>query len=768
MPTQPSRTTVEPLQLRHFNTERLQNAFEDIIGKYARDFSEVGDEIDLDTNQIITNNGHLQKMRNEQDTGRYINSFVNDMHRDSRRRIPQNNSQEVQDDEGWEDVDGEEADDMDLDQQSQSQSPPQSSYVNRNAPPTRQINHILPNPPSRPAYSPAPQFNPSNQYSNIAANRDMIRDFAQGIAGQITEFLYFFAGSMQNQAQHQPASPSVFADHMSMPPPPPPPRPEPATYYDQPTVPHSRPSHKRRRTADENQPTSRKSSVNRLAALRAEGIRTPASKDKHGHRGVTPGMPSLWSGEEDSDYAPRRRSIKRPTDPSLTTPNNKSTNASHRSAESRLRTEVVNLVDPLDATDQRVRFSETGIHPGDPSLRDQTHENEDTSAIIQDFDDDDAPQHFIPDSEDDEVDSPELPEFLTIEDIELLRMSKSKARKYHPRIAFTPDHDRLIMKLKLEGKTYTEIAALLPHSSNQVMYRWKQFLEKGNMSAGFGRKTQEERERLALMSVIKFARQKQRGVSEEYDPSEDEAGLDMNLSNQKPDHPFGQSPLLAPGNNTLTPEPPQVIDDNDENDLNIDPALRYPPPTPAIKDEEVDDLDIDPELLSKTFKLTPKKTPSGKNTPSRREKANISRAMVNNGAENDQSSLLSLLEAAPTAQWSTGKKTNKTSRSAKNTPSRVTANADDSSDTTPSASVSKPKGKGKENERIATASNFVTDMNFNIITGPITEKKKRFNKKGKAAFKVRPQGVRADTELEEPDPMRRESWAMEDFGNDQG
>ncbi|SPO07691.1 uncharacterized protein DNG_10386 [Cephalotrichum gorgonifer] len=48
---------------------RLKSTFESIFEKYERDFSNVGDEIDLRTGEIIVNNGHLQGMRNERDTG---------------------------------------------------------------------------------------------------------------------------------------------------------------------------------------------------------------------------------------------------------------------------------------------------------------------------------------------------------------------------------------------------------------------------------------------------------------------------------------------------------------------------------------------------------------------------------------------------------------------------------------------------------------------------------------------------------------------------
>jgi hypothetical protein len=56
-------------QLKHQNNERLRNAFEEIINKYSHDFSNVGDEIDITTGEIIVNNGHISRMRDEQDTG---------------------------------------------------------------------------------------------------------------------------------------------------------------------------------------------------------------------------------------------------------------------------------------------------------------------------------------------------------------------------------------------------------------------------------------------------------------------------------------------------------------------------------------------------------------------------------------------------------------------------------------------------------------------------------------------------------------------------
>ncbi|KAJ5454020.1 uncharacterized protein N7458_004976 [Penicillium daleae] len=51
------------------NDLRLKSIFEGIFAKYGNDFSEVGDEIDLETGEIVVNNGHLQAMHEETDIG---------------------------------------------------------------------------------------------------------------------------------------------------------------------------------------------------------------------------------------------------------------------------------------------------------------------------------------------------------------------------------------------------------------------------------------------------------------------------------------------------------------------------------------------------------------------------------------------------------------------------------------------------------------------------------------------------------------------------
>ncbi|CAL5867831.1 uncharacterized protein PFLUO_LOCUS2052 [Penicillium psychrofluorescens] len=54
---------------RAHNDQRLKSIFEGIFDKYGKDFTEVGDEIDLETGKIVINNGHLNGMHAEDDPG---------------------------------------------------------------------------------------------------------------------------------------------------------------------------------------------------------------------------------------------------------------------------------------------------------------------------------------------------------------------------------------------------------------------------------------------------------------------------------------------------------------------------------------------------------------------------------------------------------------------------------------------------------------------------------------------------------------------------
>ncbi|OJJ32063.1 hypothetical protein ASPWEDRAFT_61836 [Aspergillus wentii DTO 134E9] len=56
-------------EAREQNDLRLKSIFEGIFEKYGKDFSEVGDEIDLETGEIVVNNGHLNGIEGEDDTG---------------------------------------------------------------------------------------------------------------------------------------------------------------------------------------------------------------------------------------------------------------------------------------------------------------------------------------------------------------------------------------------------------------------------------------------------------------------------------------------------------------------------------------------------------------------------------------------------------------------------------------------------------------------------------------------------------------------------
>ncbi|KAF2400536.1 hypothetical protein EJ06DRAFT_433878 [Trichodelitschia bisporula] len=62
----PAALTSDDLaQKRHENDKRLKSAFDAIYEKYGRDFTNVADEIDLVTGEVVVNNGHLDSMHGE-------------------------------------------------------------------------------------------------------------------------------------------------------------------------------------------------------------------------------------------------------------------------------------------------------------------------------------------------------------------------------------------------------------------------------------------------------------------------------------------------------------------------------------------------------------------------------------------------------------------------------------------------------------------------------------------------------------------------------
>ncbi|KAH0351516.1 hypothetical protein KCU83_g4319, partial [Aureobasidium melanogenum] len=63
---------------------KLKGTFERIFEKYARDFTGVGDEIDMETGEVVVDNGHLQYMQHERDTGksassRFVRAFADEL-----------------------------------------------------------------------------------------------------------------------------------------------------------------------------------------------------------------------------------------------------------------------------------------------------------------------------------------------------------------------------------------------------------------------------------------------------------------------------------------------------------------------------------------------------------------------------------------------------------------------------------------------------------------------------------------------------------------
>ena len=65
---------------RRINDQKLRNRFDRIFAKYEHDFTGVGDEIDIESGEIVVNNGHLEHMHDENDPGNSASfQIVNDV-----------------------------------------------------------------------------------------------------------------------------------------------------------------------------------------------------------------------------------------------------------------------------------------------------------------------------------------------------------------------------------------------------------------------------------------------------------------------------------------------------------------------------------------------------------------------------------------------------------------------------------------------------------------------------------------------------------------
>jgi Centromere protein Scm3/Myb-like DNA-binding domain len=621
--------------LKNINNQRLRNAFEDIIQKYAKDFTQLGDEIDLDTGEIVIDNGHIERMRNEQDTGdrrrSLIGNLLNQAHMPGGASSTYGIStlyrqtatyHETEDDE-WEDIDDtvpathlqsysprsarrtdrmetpDAVDDLvsseedDMDPVINGDTPRNSSRQNSGYPEQRlSRSDDIPSHPNRTNSRPfmGRPFG-SGPASGPAIDREMVREFAQDIASQITEFIYFFAGSIQrnssvasNQRYSNYSNPRAHDSHFDE---------EDPAYNDRPL--------KRRRTVDESQeyldspdmnsePVSSrardKRPINRVAALRSENGTSPL-RTKHGHRGLTPGMPSLWSGEEDSDYAPQRRTRRKQA------PKPKETDSGKAKAKpqnsSRLRNEVRNTSEPPTSSHDKIQDrAKAASSPATkqmpssakrPSNRQSRKANSKDAGIagndeldllpigdeepitIRDTEDEyeleadikpmaGAEDEFGHESEDEampevgddipidpqlELGEEEHPTAMLDEDEvsenDSAFSDKHVKRHYHPRIEFTEEHDRLIEELRNGGMTWPQIAEYVPHTENQIYYRWKRYISKGNKEQRYRRLSGKAldyklQKRQLEMGSSKALHKRHRGNSEEYDPSDEDAGGD--------------------------------------------------------------------------------------------------------------------------------------------------------------------------------------------------------------------------------------------------
>lgn len=60
-------TDEQPDDYDLLSTNHLKSTFQGIFNKYGKDFTDLGDEVDLRTGKIVVNNGHISRMRDEKD-----------------------------------------------------------------------------------------------------------------------------------------------------------------------------------------------------------------------------------------------------------------------------------------------------------------------------------------------------------------------------------------------------------------------------------------------------------------------------------------------------------------------------------------------------------------------------------------------------------------------------------------------------------------------------------------------------------------------------
>jgi len=72
----PDMTDEEFQQRKNENDRRLKRAFDHIFEKYNRNFDDIGDEIDLEKEEIVVNNGHIEHMEHDRDDGKQTNRIL--------------------------------------------------------------------------------------------------------------------------------------------------------------------------------------------------------------------------------------------------------------------------------------------------------------------------------------------------------------------------------------------------------------------------------------------------------------------------------------------------------------------------------------------------------------------------------------------------------------------------------------------------------------------------------------------------------------------
>jgi hypothetical protein len=324
----------------------------------------------------------------------------------------------------------------------------------------------------------------------VDTDYDMIQEFSQDIANQISDFIIHMVGSGRQRGD--------MSSHDQ-------PKPRDSGYArgrttDFPEVPYPHPSKRRRISRNEFEsiddiPSTPRTTRDRHAD-RQDFSRVEMSTSNYGHRGRTPGMPSLWSADELDTIVDRPRqpvSKKRVPNPDSRTVNQPLLGSRLRNVVSSRDNSLPASRDAKIATSKGQPSSVRNVEPNDQFLEgdevDQSLDQEGYAAantgtsIYPQRDgqeENEEASHDALDMENDEIDG--LDDMHDEDGHEEEGNDDDGFRKkklYNARAKWTAEEDAMLVRLYREGMAWDGMVQYFPlKTHNQIYYRWRKYLNK--------------------------------------------------------------------------------------------------------------------------------------------------------------------------------------------------------------------------------------------------------------------------------------------------